>query len=247
MNTISLTDYELKSPTLARVILSFTGKFSKEQVRAAFSEMTNNRMAIVDDSFQEVRANVAVGFVRANREIRIVDDQAELRASYRAMGSSNIMMSEVDNSLWEVKKGKGGTYLARHGHEDLSELMTAHVQRRTDVTRLAQLSTASTTPGEFISYVTASGDMDHGFVVQANSTKAKIVSYARGESVVVGLDMVTAMSRVPLKKSFVQKMLTAGISREDKNQANEYWKQLYSYDPAYLSDVIKQVNEGTMA
>jgi len=247
MNTIAVTDYELKSPTLARVILSFTGKFSKDQVRAAFSEMTGNRMAIVEDSFQEVRANVAVGFVRANREVRVIDNPEELRANYRVMGSSNIMMSEVDNSLWEVKKGKGGTYLARHGHEDLSELMTAHVQRRTDVTRLAQLSTASTTRGEFLSYVTPSGDMDYGFVVQANSKKAKIVSYAREEAVIVDLDMVTAMARVPVKKSFAQKMVQAGISREDKNTEIEYWKKLYSYDPPYLQDIIQQVNEGTMA
>ncbi len=247
MNTIALTDFELKSPTLARVILSFTGKFNKEQIRAAFNEMADNRMSIVDDSFREVRANVAVGFVRANRELRLIDDPAELRANYRVMGSSNIMMSEVDNSLWEVKQGKSGTYLARHGQEDLSELMKAHVQRRSDVTRLAQLSTASASRGEFVSYVTASGDVDHGFVVQATTSKVKIVSYAREEAAVVGLDMVTSIARVPVKKSFAVKMVQAGISREDKAQAIEYWKQLYSYDKPYLDDVIKQVNEGTMA
>jgi hypothetical protein len=42
-------------------------------------------------------------------------------------------------------------------------------------------------------------------------------------------------------------MVKAGISREDKKQAEEYWKQLYGYNPAYLSDVIDQVNEDTLA
>lgn len=246
MNTVSITDFEIKSPTLARVIISYTGKFNKEGIRAALLTQLDNRAAPVEDSFREVRANVAVGFLRANKEVRVVDDK-ELRASYRVMGSSNIMMSEVDNSLWEVKKGNGGTYLARHGHEDLSELVSATVQRRTDVTRLAQLSTASVAPAEFVSYVNAAGDMDHGFAVQANTSKVKIVSYTREVPVIVDLDMVTAMARVPVPKSFAQKMLKAGISREDKSQAIEYWKQLYSYDPAYLKDVINQVNEDATA
>jgi hypothetical protein len=79
MQTVSLTDYELMSPKLAKVMISFTGKFNKESIRASLLEKFDNRAAPVEDSFREVRAGVAVGFLRANREVRVLDQQ-ELRA-----------------------------------------------------------------------------------------------------------------------------------------------------------------------
>jgi hypothetical protein len=249
LNTVAITDYAIdeQTPTLAKVMISFTGKFNKESIRAALREQLDNRAAPVEDSFREVKAGVAVGFLRANKELRVLD-QKELRASYRAMGSSNIMMSEVDNSLWEVKQGKGGTYLARHGNEDLSELVNANVdRRRTEVPGIRHLSMAKAAAGEFAAFVTKSGDMDYGFVVASNAEKIKVVSHTSQVATVVGYEMVTSISRVPVPKSFVQKMATAGISRADKQQAIEYWNQLYSYNPAYLKDVVDQVNEDTVA
>jgi hypothetical protein len=248
LTTLAITDYEIDAqiPTLAKVIVSFTGKFTKDSLRTAMLAKFDNRVAPVEDSFREVRAGVGVGFLRANREVRMVDPK-ELRASYRAVGSSNIMMSEVDNSLWEVRDGKSGKYLARHGSDDLSELVHASVNRRPDIPGLRHLSLGSVARGEFASFVNKAGDMDHGFVLAANDEKVKVVSYTTQMPVIVPHAMVTALSRVPLPRSFCQKMATAGISREDKAQATEYWTQLYSYNPNYLKDVIDQVNEGTLA
>src|ERR1700748_609435 len=131
--TEAITDYAIdeQTPTLAKVMISYTGKFNKESIRAAIRQQLDNRATPVEDSFREVKAGVSVGFLRANKELRVVEAH-ELRANYRAMGSSNIMMSEVDNSLWEVKQGKGGTFLARHGNEDRSELVNANGHRRRD-------------------------------------------------------------------------------------------------------------------
>ncbi|QBX06487.1 hypothetical protein H1O16_gp074 [Burkholderia phage BcepSaruman] len=246
MQTVSITDYDLVSPKLARVVIAFTGKFNKETLRASLTEKFEAKAAPVEDSFREVRAGVAVGFMRANREVRVVDPQ-ELRASYRVVGSSNIMTSDADDSLWEVKTGKGGTYLARHGNEDLSELIHASTKRRTDVPGLRHITTASAVPGEFVAYVSQSGDMDYGFAIAANAEKVQVVSHASDNAVVVDNKMVASIVRAPIPKSFADKMVQAGISRADKQQAIEYWKQLYSYDPAYLRMVIDQVNEDATA
>lgn len=251
LNTVAITDYELKSEKLARVIISYTGKFNKESIRASLLTQLDNRAAPVEDSFREIRAGVAVGFLRANKEVRVVQPE-ELRANYRVMGSSNIMMSEVDNSLWEVKTGKGGTYLARHGHEDLSELVNARVNRRQDIPGLRHLSMAKAAPGEFVAYVSASGDMDYGFAVMSGRDKegvekVQVVSHATQLPVIVPYECVASISRAPIPKSFAEKMRTAGISREDKSEAVKYWKELYSYNPAYMKDVIDQVNEDATA
>lgn len=244
-NTVSITDFKMKTPTLAKVIVSFTGRQDKESIRAALGQKLDHLAAVVEDSFRIVKAGVAVGFIRAHKEIRMVDTK-EIRAAYRVM-SSNIMMDNKDKSLWELKEGKGGKYLARHGHEDLSELVSASTNRRPDVPRLAQLSLASAAPGEFVAFVSKSGDMDYGFAVRANSDKVQVVSTTTHMAATVDYDLVTSISQVPVKKSFNQKMATAGISRSDKDKAIEYWKQLYSYDPAYLQMVVEQVNADTAA
>lgn len=250
INTVAITDYKIdpQSPNLAQVVISYTGKFDKESLRASLREKFDNRVAPVEDSFHEIKAGAAVGFLRANREVRMPDQQ-ELRASYRKIGASNIMMSDADNSLWEVKEGKSGKYLARTGQEDLSELVQASVNRRTDIPALRHLATASVANNEFVSFVSKSGDLDHGFVMATNkeNTKVKLVSFATRTDTIVPLENVTAISRVPLPQSFVQQMAKAGISREEKSQASDYWKKLYEYAPNYLSDVLEQVDHDTVA
>ncbi len=248
LNTLAITDYKIdaQSPNLAQVVISYTGKFDKETLRASLREKFDNRVAPVEGSFHEIKAGAAVGFLRANREVRMPDQQ-ELRASYRKVGASNIMMSDADNSLWEVKEGKSGKYLARTGQEDLSELVQASVNRRTDIPGLRHLSTASAATNEFVSFVSKSGDLDHGFVMATNGEKVKLVSFATRTDTIVPLENVTAISRVPLPQSFVKQMATAGISREDKTQASDYWKKLYEYAPNYLSDILDQVDAGTVA
>ena len=248
INTVAITDYKIDpaTPNIAQVVISYTGKFNKETLRASLREKFDNQVAPVEDSFHEIKAGVATGFLRANREVRMLDQQ-ELRASYRKVGASNIMMSDADNSLWEIKEGKSGKYLARTGQEDLSELVHANVNRRTDIPGLRHLSTASVANNEFVSFVSKSGDLDHGFVMASNAEKMKVVSFATREEMIVPLEHVTAISRVPLPQSFVQKMATAGISREEKSTAKEYWKQLYEYAPNYLSDVLEQVDHDTVA
>jgi hypothetical protein len=250
INTVAITDYKIDpaSPNLAQVVISYTGKFNKETLRASLREKFDNRVTPVEDSFHEIKAGAAVGFLRANREVRMPDQQ-ELRASYRKVGASNIMMSDADNSLWEVKEGKSGKYLARTGQEDLSELVHASINRRTDIPGLRHLATASVANNEFVSFVSKSGDLDHGFVMATNkeNTKIKLVSFATRTDTIVPLENVTAISRVPLPQSFVQQMATAGISREEKSQASDYWKKLYEYAPNYLSDVLDQVDHDTVA
>ena len=244
VDTVSVTDFKMQSATLAKVIVSFTGKQTKDQLRAALQDKFNNLAAPVEDSFRIIKAGVAVGFVRANKEVRVVNDK-ELRASYRVM-SSNIMMDNDDKSLWEVRQGKAGKFLARHGHEDLSELVNASVNRRTDIPALRHIQIAKAASGEFVSFVSKTGDMDHGFVVASSDKQLKIVSTTSDTAVVVDYDVVTAISPVPVHKAFAKQMAKAGISRADKDQAVEYWKQYYKYAPDYLAEVVQQVNEGTL-
>jgi hypothetical protein len=250
--TVSITDYDMLSPTLARVVIAYTGRQTKESIRATILEKTDNLAAPVENSFRIVKANsvggIAVGYLRANKEVRVIDEK-EIRAGYRVM-SSNIMMDNSDRSLWEVKEGKGGKYLARHGNEDLTALLASSngpVIRRPDVPGVRHLATASAARNEFVAFVSASGDMDYGFVIASSKDKLKVVSYTTQAETIIGYSSVASINQVPVPKSHNQEMLKAGISPADKAQASEYWRKLYSYNPAYMQDVIDQVNEDATA
>jgi hypothetical protein len=58
MQTVSITDYTLLTPKLAKVVIAYTGKFNKESLRAAITEKFEAKAAPVEDSFREVRAGV---------------------------------------------------------------------------------------------------------------------------------------------------------------------------------------------
>lgn len=248
--TVAITDFKMQSPSIAKVIISYTGKQNKESIRAALLAKMENQAAPVENSFRIVKANVtggiAVGFLRANREVRVVENDKQLRASYRALGS-NIMMDQNDKTLWEVKEAGGNKYLARHGNEDLSELVQASVHKRADIPGIRALAMAKAARHELVAFVSASGDMDYGFAIGTRDDAVRVVSSTLQTAVAVDYNMVTFMAPVPVPKAVHKRITEAGISREDKNQQVEYYRKLFGYAPEYLSEVIDMVNEDTMA
>lgn len=247
--TVAITDYQIVGSNLARVVISYTGNHNRETLHAGLAEKFEGKVAPVENSFREVKRGVAVGYLRANTEVRVPADVKELKANYRKVGASNIMMDNRDKSLWQVKKGAAGTYLARHAQEDLSELVEASVHRRMDVPSLGSMVAASAARKEFVSFVTESGDVDHGFItaVTAAKDKMKVVSHTTRMEHVVKADNVVGLYHVAIPKRLHARILKAGIDPTDKSQEKEYWTKLYSYDPAFLAEVIKNVDEGTLA
>lgn len=243
-NTISITDYQMVNKRLARVVVAFTGNMQKEEVRDRIAERFDNLATVVPNSFQLVKANVAVGFLRANKEVRVVTEK-EVRASYRTL-ASNIMMDNRDRSLWEVKEGDGGKYLARHGHEDLSELVSAKVHHRQDIPKVHHIATAAAVAGEFATFVSKTGEVEHGFVLQANATHAKVLPISTRVPEVVANVQITQLSRVPVRKSVHAQIVKAGIiSAEEKAKSKEYYEKLYGYDADYLAQVINEIETTT--
>lgn len=241
-NTVSITDHEMISANVARVVIAFTGQQNAENLVSAVGAQLKNLAAPIEASFRIVKDNVAVGFVRATQEVKPTSEK-ELRA-YRVM-SSNIMMDENDKTLWEVKKSGANLYLARHGNEDLSELVSASVNPRSDVPRLRHLSMATAAPREFVAFATDSGDMDYGFVVASNETsgKLKVVSSTVGAAVVISTKAVAGVYDVKVPRAAHERITAAGIDRADVAKSIDYYSRLYSYDQPYLNKVIKNIEE----
>ena len=244
-DSVSITDYKLVADKVARVVIATSGSMNAERIASAIGEKLGHHASVIENSFRALRANVMVGFVRACPEVRVVETH-ELRANYRVF-ASNIMMDNNDRSLWQVKKGAAGTFLARHGQEDLSALVQAAAVHRPDVPRLSQLAVNAAAPREFVAFASASGDMDYGFCVgySHDQQKLRIVSVASKTPVVVPAACVASILPVGaarIRRETHNKIVQAGISRDSAKNEVEYYKKLYFYDKPYLDEVIEQIN-----
>jgi hypothetical protein len=245
--TASITDFDVISSKLARVVVAFTGHPTKAEMIETLAKQMKYMATPVENSFRMLKANAMVGFIRANQELRPTSEQ-EIRASYKVM-ASNILMSNEDQTLWEVKTGASGMFLARKGQEDLSELVSAAVNRRSDVPRLNQVLSASVAqPREFVAFASASGDMDYGFCIKASKDgqALKVVSSTSGRAETIKSVQVASVlpaNAVGIPRETHKRVLASGISRDDVNQQVDYYNRLYSYDPAYLAEVVRQVED----
>lgn len=242
--TASITDYQMVKAGLARVIVAFTGKQTPAELTECLAKQLKYMAAPVENSFRILANNAMIGYVRVNQELRPTTDK-EIRAGYKVM-ASNILMSNEDSTLWEVKTGAAGMFLARKGQEDLSELVSAAVNRRQDVPRLSQVVSASVAqPKEFVAYASDSGDMDYGFCTKASKdgTQIQVVSSTTGKAEIVAATQVASAVSVKIPRETHEKVVKAGIDRNVDGNQVEYYNRLFSYDPAYLSEVIRIVNE----
>lgn len=247
VQTASITDFEIVASKLARVVVAYTGRQTRGELTETLARQMKYMATPVENSFRMLRAGVAVGFVRANQELRPTSDK-EIKASYTVM-ASNILMSNDDRTLWEVKTGASGMFLARKGQEDLGELVNAAVNRRTDVPRLNQVVSANVAaPREFVAYAAESGDMDYGFCIKASKdgTKLKVVSSTTGRAEVIKSVQVASVlpsNACAIPRDAHNKVLASGIDRNVDGNQTEYYTRLFGYAPDYLADIKRMINE----
>lgn len=163
----SITSFELVTPTLAKVVASFSSvDKGRNELLSAVAKATDHRAAPVEGSFRTVSSygNPAmVGFVKLNRETRPYEESA---ASKMVALASNMLMDETDDSLWDVRTdGNGGKMLCRQQSDALQQLMeTARIRDSRAPKMTSILSSADT--GNFVSYVDPdSEELRYGYVV----------------------------------------------------------------------------------
>lgn len=241
MQTLSITDSKMIRPNLAKVVVAWTGKFTKEQMFAKLTEKLQYLAQPVEHSFRTIREGAAVGFVRASKEVRVVESTKQLRAGYRVL-SSNILMDNTDRTLWEVKDGAGGKFLARHGNDDLSELVEATTYHgRPDVPKVHHLAIASAARNELVAYCNSRGEMDYGFVVRTNPDKCQVVARSTNTLDVVNNEQISSIHQVSVKAS-THKEILSKMTPADRANAAEYWRTLFSYAPEYAEQLVEYVN-----
>lgn len=237
MQTVAITDYKVLSAKLARVIISTTGNPTKSQIEDAIVQKSTGTFSVVKGSFRKLKEGVAVGFIKANAQIRVLDDKTK----YRTFASAaNVMMDASDQSLWDVKVGTQGKYLVRKSNEDLSALVAATVQRRPDLPGLRHLTTAAAAESDVVVYTDEEGEVSGGYAVGTNDESVRIVDANTKRPLNVSYERVIGIVEMPVKAS-IHKKVVASVGA--KANMVDYYTKLYSYAPDYLEQVIQNINE----
>lgn len=243
--TLSLTDYKLIKPTLAKVVIATTGTMSREDMADMLCAKLKYLAAPVAGSFRKLTTNSAIGFIRANKQTRSLDaagKRGDVTARYKVMGA-NLLMDKQDRTLWEVRSGPSGAYVTRHGQEDLSELVEASLHSRADVPRIGRVTMAKAAVSEFAAYCTDTGVMDYGFVTRSNDSAAEVISASTKQKVVVKNEMIAGLYPVTIDREVHLQVTARTMTADERAKAADYWRTLFSYAPEYADELIKDVNE----
>lgn len=242
-STLTITDYRMVDASLAEVVIATTGKIRKDDMVVALTEKLGHKATPILGSFRWLVDGVAaVGYVTNITPVRVLDGDSVL-ANYKML-ASNMYMDPSDDSLWELKEGASGRYLARRTQEELPEVLSgAKAPQRTGIPSLSRVVRASVKTDEFVSFVGASGVVDHGVCIGSAKDKedhAVVLSVSTRKLHAVPKERIISAVKIDANKLRTPKV-TAGMP--DANAVIEYYRQAYQYDQDYINRIIQQVEE----
>jgi hypothetical protein len=255
--TVNVHDYKMLSPTVARVILSYTGTVpTQEQMRQEIAALFDNNASAVAGSFRQLTTagdvKSAVGFVKMSREVRpFGDEEVKAAADTHKVMASNLLMNKADGSMWEIKSGAMGKYLAKQTGDDLRELIhLAHASvgglpRFSSIASLASM----TQPKEFAAYVDLNAEeVLHGFVIESSADKIKILAKETDEVVEVAADQLVQVQDLEGEEKAA---ITASPEMQNFSQDAAgmvaYYRLAYRYSPDYIQKIIDIIGQHSFA
>lgn len=255
---VTVQDYKMVTPTLARVVLSWTGgQPDRNEVVSGISQLFNGLATPVEASFRNLQntgpVSVTIGFVKANREIKdYTTEIAGNKGRFKAM-ASNLLMDREDESLWEVKSSGTGKYLVKQGNEDLSELVHLARTHRGTLPSLAQIACVPAATQEFAAYVdTKTQEVLHGYVVESTMVKGrqklKVLSIeGDGEVDVVDEDQLVEVVQLDGKDQEAAKLKMSAEVAADRGAMVAYYTKMFGYAPDYLKKIIEAIDSHSFA
>lgn len=271
-----VVDYEVLTPTLARVIMTFSNADQPKEVLAqAISAAFNNNLSAVEGSFRKVSSMGAPamhGFVTVNREIRPYEDA---KVKTMQVVASNMLMDHSDESLWSVVDGVGGVkMLARKAaDEDLSKYMAEARVHRHNSPGLVTIATELANPlkdREYAAYVDPESNVvRYGYVLSSDGPVVELLPNNYGpdndsdnktegdenriaervgeepQAVKVSVAMIvdTAILKDADAERFEGAAVEVPADSRSKASMKAFYKELYSYDPAYYRLVEQQIDQ----
>jgi len=258
----SITEYRLVNDRVAQVLVQVASdeahRLDKTAVMATLASALNNAASPIENSFRWlVPGHSMLGYVAAVNATRLIEDPTKVEAQGYRLIASNLYLDKNDESLWELKSGAGGRYLARQGRDDLTELIEAsRVSPRGSMPRMHSVAAASAAPQTVVAFVNSNGlgtpFVDYGFCVGHQGEKSIIASADSSHPILVspleivgvyGVDTSAVREKVVSAAKVEAKAQKLTSAKMPTSDSIEYYKKLYFYAPDYLKKVIKEIEE----
>lgn len=235
----SITEFRPISDKMAKVISTVVGDMKPAELVERLTAALEGKASPIRGSFRWLeKGRSMIGFVGLVPMVRAYEEK-NIEATYRRI-TANTFMDKNDESIWEVKPGSGGSYLAKKSVDNLAELIEANrVSPRGSMVRMYQVVNAAVRSNEFLAYVDGTNhQVQYGFCLENVEGGHKVLSHTTSEVENVPFDNVVAAFEVDVPKA-----IQAAVGEYDKKKSIDYYKRLYFYDPAYLEKTIRQVEE----
>lgn len=256
--SVNLQDYEVLTPTLAKVLITYSGTSPiKEEVRASIAKLFGQQASPVANSFRSLErtggSKTLAGFIRYQSDVKDYDETAaDVQGRYKQM-ASNLLMDNDDKSMWQIKAGSTGKYLVRKGEEDLSELVHLAHSKKSGQPTLSQLASVPAEPREFAAYVDMKQEeVMHGYVVAKSddNTKMTVVAFdGEGELEEISVSQLVEVAAFDGEdeKEIGTKLSVTAAGGMDRQAMIDYYKKAYSYSPDYIQSIIEMIDQHSFA
>jgi hypothetical protein len=247
--TLNVNDYDMVTPTLARVMLTYTGNIprSQEEIRASVAQLFKGHASPVADSFRKVTEGTVAGFIKTSREVREFDSGMVTAGKMKEM-AANLLMDKTDESLWEKKSGAAGDYLVRQGNDDLSGLVHLATNKQLGQPTFAHLASMPAETKEFAAYVsTDTEEVEHGYVVASADGKMTVIPVGAEDAVEVQTAQLVEVINLDGEDAKAAGGVMAAEVAADKGAMIEYYRKMFSYAPDYLQKIIDIIGQHAFA
>lgn len=194
--TVTIEGHKVLSNNIVKVVASFNRQPSVAEARAALSKAFGGKARAIAGTFRPVRMEGnrvgMTGFMTLNTETKVLTSEV---ASHMREMASNILMDDVDSSVWNVSESATGQkFITRKLNEDLSELVSLASTEKYDVPSMSVVASAASTESRkyvaFVNPVTAS--IDYGYLfgdVIVSSDSDSVITEVEDDYVVDAQDL----------------------------------------------------------
>lgn len=242
-DTVAMTDYRRITDNVYEVVVSTTGHMNPLQLAAKMCKVMNESATPVHGSFRWLKEGVAVGFVSTSQPPRLLESEAELSA-YKHV-ASNMYMDATDESLWELRNGAGGKYLARKGSDELPDVLASvRKGRSAGIPSLSSVQRPQAQRGELVCFVNSKSEVDYAFAI-GKDKQGNIAAVAAGQNV-VAIDPQLVVTTAEVEVPPLDKLpVLSGVP--DASAMIAYWSKVFFYAPEYLSKWVANIREQAAA
>lgn len=242
----SLHEHKMLSNQVAKVIVSISNdRCTASEIASAITRAVGSGFAPVLNSFRPIPGANCIalaGFVTKNSEVILATED-----KFKTMKpvTASIMLDPQDSSMWDLRNGPQGSFLVRAGEEDLGSLLLTASVRNVNAPRMREMASCST-DGEFVSYVNpVTGALGHGFVLASDGDMLEVVNDEDELPVLMGEDSIVEAAALHNEDKVIAAKVgitAADFDSRSKAAMTDYYKQLYSYAPQYLADIVAQID-----